>query len=71
MHFTIHHSDRKVIQFAITENPLRECVKQQMIDFEEKVDTTVYMIRDRALEFFFDYENYSIKDVCTSVKAPI
>lgn len=41
-----------------------------MIDFEEKVDAIVYIIRDRASEFFLDYSNFDIKDVCTSVKAP-
>jgi len=41
-----------------------------MIDFEETVNNIVYMIRDRAPEFFLDYSNYGIKDVCTSVKAP-
>ena len=41
-----------------------------MIDFKETVNNTVYMIRDRAPEFFLDYSNYGIKDVCTSVKAP-
>ncbi len=28
------------------------------------------MIRDRAPQFYLDYENYGIKDVCTSIKAP-
>ncbi len=70
VHFIIHHASRRIVQFAITENPVREFVKQQMIDFEEKVDAAVFMIRDRAPEFFLDYGNYGIKDVCTSVKAP-
>jgi len=70
VHFIIHHASRRIVQFAITENTVREFVKQQMIDFEEKVSGTVYMIRDRAPEFFLDYNNYGIKDVCTSVKAP-
>ncbi len=57
VHFIIHHASRRIVQFAITENPVREFVKQQMIDFEEEVDVTVFMIRDRAPEFFLDYSN--------------
>ncbi len=68
VHFIIHHASRRIVQFAITENPVREFVKQQMIDFENKVDTTVFMIRDRAPEFFLNFSSYGIKDVCTSVK---
>lgn len=70
VHFIIHHSSRKIVQFAITKNPVKEFVKQQMIDFENKVKGKIYMIRDRAPEFFIYYENYGIIDICTSVKAP-
>ncbi len=70
IHFIIHHKTRKIIQFATTKNPLKEFVKQQMIDFENIVKGKVYMIRDRASEFFIAYDNYGIIDVCTSVKAP-
>ncbi|MFC1669073.1 integrase core domain-containing protein [Spirochaetota bacterium] len=68
--FIIHHKTREIVQYAITRNPTREFVKQQIIEFEIRVKDKVYMIRDRAPQFFLDYVNYGIIDVCTSVKAP-
>ncbi|MFC1669658.1 integrase core domain-containing protein [Spirochaetota bacterium] len=70
IHFIIHHSSRKIVQFAITKNPVKEFVKQQMIEFENRVKSKIYMIRDRAPEFFIAYDHYGIIDICTSVKAP-
>jgi len=61
--FIICHKTREIVQFAITQNPTLEFVKQQIIDFEHTVNRTVYMIRDRASQFFLDYSAFNIIDV--------
>jgi len=57
-------------QFAITQNPIKEFVRQQIIIFSESMEEKCYMIRDNALQFNLDYMDYCIKEVKTSVKAP-
>jgi|GEM_PF-453102 len=69
--FMISHKTREIVQFAITQNPTREFVKQQLIEFEQHCKNTVHLIHDRDSSFMnIDYLNYGIKDVATSVKAP-
>jgi putative transposase len=68
--FIISHGTREIVQFAITRNPVKEFVKQQMILFEEKIMRPVYLIHDRSGEFFQDYPSFNIKEVISSVKAP-
>lgn len=58
------------MQFAITQNPVREFVRQQLIVFKEEVQTRTYMIHDRAGEFFQNYSAYGIDGVRISTKAP-
>jgi len=69
--FIIAHKSREIIQFAITQHPSMEFVKQQMIIFEEFTKHKVYLIHDRDPGFRnTDYSFYNIKNVCTSVKSP-
>ncbi len=70
VHFVIYHKTREIIQFAITTNPVREFVKQQIIDFSENLSEVVYLIHDRANEFRLNYLDYGIQGVKTSVKSP-
>ncbi len=70
IHFIICHKTRDIVQFAISQFPNRQFVKQQMIEFEERVKQRVYMIHDRTGQFYLDYSYYNIVDVCTSVMAP-
>ena len=70
VHFIICHKTREIVQFAISQFPNKQFVKQQMIEFEETVKRKVYMIRDRTGQFYLDYSYYNIVDVCTSVEAP-
>jgi putative transposase len=70
VYFIIHHKSREIIRFAITRNPVRELVRQQIILFENSLKTAVYMIRDNAAQFNLDYPSYNIKEIKTSVKAP-
>ncbi len=66
--FIIRHQAREIIQFAITTNPVREFVRQQtqrcpcgIIDFSEQLNEIVYLIHDRAGEFYLNYLDYGIK----------
>ncbi|TAL35947.1 MAG: hypothetical protein EPN93_09105 [Spirochaetes bacterium] len=68
--FIISHGTREIVQFAITRNPVKEFVRQQMILFEEKIKRPVYLIHDRSGELFQDYASFGIKEIVTSVKAP-
>ena len=68
--FIISHKTREIIRYAITENPGREFVRQQIIEFEHEIGKIVYMIHDNASQFNIDYLSYSIKGICTSVKSP-
>ena len=71
VYFVIHHKTRGILQFAITQNPIKEFVKQQIILFSENLKDKVYMIRDNAAQFNLDYLLYGIKAVKTSVQAPM
>ncbi len=45
----ISHKTREIIQCAITENPTRELVRQQLILFTESIASRAYLIHDPAL----------------------
>ena len=68
--FIISHKTREIIRFAVTENPVKEFVRQQLIKFEQEIKRIVYMIHDNASQFYFDYLSYGIKEVRTSIQAP-
>ena len=68
--FMIRHETREIIQFGITVNPIREFVRQQIIDFTCVLKNRVYLIHDRTGEFWLNYEDYGMKGIKTSVKAP-
>ena len=46
--FIIHHSTREIVQFAVTQNPVREFVRQQIIELENSLDSIIYLIRDHS-----------------------
>ena len=66
----IYHKTREIVHFAITQNPCREFVRQQLIEFEQTLNGIVYMIHDNAAQFNLTYLAYGIKETKTSVKAP-
>ncbi len=70
VYFILYHKTREIVQFASTTNPAREFVRQQLIEFEQKVDQVVYMIHDHATQFNINYIEYGIKSIRTSVEAP-
>jgi transposase InsO family protein len=62
---------RKIIQFAITEHPVREFIRQQVIEFTSNFPGDKNLIHDRAPEFCcIDFPDYDIKPKKTSVKSP-
>jgi len=68
--FIIYHKTREIVRYAVTENPVREFVRQQLIEFENEMNRLVYLIHDNALQFNLHYLSYSIKGIATSVKSP-
>jgi transposase InsO family protein len=70
VYFILYHKTREIIQLAVTRNPTREYVKQQIIEFEQKLDHFVYIIHDHAAQFNINYIDYSIKGIKTTVEAP-
>ena len=69
-HSILYMKTREIMQFAVTTNPSREFVRQQLIRFSESIEEKVYLIHDRSPELCFHYEDYGLQDVTTSVKAP-
>ena len=70
VYFILYHKTREIIQCAVTRNPTREFVRQQLIRFEQRLDQVCYMIHDHAAPFNLDYISYGMKGIRTSVKAP-
>lgn len=70
VYFILYHKTREIVQFAVTRNPTREFVRQQLIEFEQILDHVVYMIHDHAAQFNLNYIAYGIKGIKTSVKGP-
>jgi len=70
VYFIICHKTRQIVHFAMTKNPCREFVRQQMIEFEQKFNQFIYMIYDNAPQFNLDYVSFGIKGVRTSIQAP-
>ncbi len=68
--FIIRHSTREIVQFAITQNPVREFVRQQIIELENSLDSMIYLIRDNARQFNLNFLDYGIKEIKTSLNAP-
>ena len=72
--FILYMKTREIMQYAVTESPCREFVRQQLMEFSESigiVEEKVYLIHDRSPELCcFHYEDYGVQDVTTSRKAP-
>ena len=68
--FIISHKTREIVRYAITENPTREFVRQQIIEFENEMGKIIYLIHDNASQFNLHYLSYCIKDIATSFKSP-
>jgi putative transposase len=66
----ISHKAREIVRCAITENPTREFVRQQLMLLSEAVAEKAYLIHDNALMFNIDFMAYNLASVKTSVEAP-
>ena len=66
----ISHKTREIVRFAITENPTREFVRQQLMLFTERMASTAYVIHDNALMFNIDFLAYNLVSIKTAVEAP-
>ena len=70
VYFIIYHETREVVQFAMTSNPSREFVRQQLIRLQDTFNHVIYMIYDNAAQFKLNYLDYGIKGIRISVQAP-
>ena len=68
--FILCPKTREIMQYAVTVNPSREFVRQQLIRFSECREEKAYLIHDRSAELCFHYEGYGLQGVTTSAKAP-
>ena len=66
----ISHKSREIMRVAITENPTREFVRQQVILFTERMAGTAFMIHDNAPMFNIDFLAYGLVSINTAVEAP-
>ncbi len=55
--FIIRHKTREIIHFGITMNPVREFIRQQMVEFVYVLKDRIYLIHDRTEEFGLKYRN--------------
>ncbi len=49
--FILYMKTREIMQYAVTENPCREFVRQQLMEFSESIglrEEKVYLIHDRS-----------------------
>jgi putative transposase len=66
----ISHKTREIVRFAITENPTREFVRQQVIRFSESMAGKAYVIHDNSAMFNIDFVAYGLVSINTAVEAP-
>ena len=66
----ISHKTREIVRCAITENPTREFVRQQLIFLSESIANRVYLIHDNARMFTIDMLAYNLVPIRTGVEAP-
>ena len=68
--FFISHQTKEIVRFAITENPVKEFVRQQLMELSEELKRTIYLLHDNAVQFNLRYTDYMMKGIATSVQAP-
>ena len=62
---------RKIVKWSLTENPSREFVRQQLIDFSYNNEDPKNLIFDNAPQFTsINYSDYGITGVNTSLASP-
>jgi hypothetical protein len=55
VYFSIHHQSRQIVHFAMTNTPCVQFVKLQLIQFENTLESIVYMIHDNAAQIKVAY----------------
>ena len=68
--FFISHPTKEIVRFAITGNPVKEFIRQQLIELSEELKWTVFLLHDIAVQFNLRYIDYMMKGIATSVQAP-
>ena len=68
--FIISHGTLEIVRYAITQNPVKEFVRQQIIAFEDEVRKIAYLIHDNTPQFILHYLSYGIKELRISIRSP-
>ena len=68
----IYLQTRQIVQYAVTTNPTRQLVRQQLIEFIWNFeDKRIYLIHDGSGEFCnINYDNFGIEGIKISANAP-
>ena len=70
--FIIHLQTRQIVRYAVTTNPTRQFVRQQLIEFTwDHNGEQVYLIHDSSGEFCnINYDDFGIEEIKISANAP-
>jgi len=70
--FIIHLQTRQIVRYAVTTNPTRQFVRQQLIEFIWNFEgKRIYLIHDSSGEFCnINYDDFGIEGIKISVNAP-
>jgi transposase InsO family protein len=69
--FVISHKTREIVNWAVTQNPVNEFVRQQMIRLIDKIHGPIYLLRDNGSQLGLNYESLAIKEGRTSIISAI
>jgi len=70
--FIIHLQTRQIVRHAVTTNPTRQLVRQQLIEFIWNFEgKRIYLIHDGSGEFCnINYDDFGIEEIKISANAP-
>jgi len=70
--FIIHLQTRQIVRHAVTTNPTRQLVRQQLTEFTWDLNSEqVYLIHDGSGEFCnINYDDFGIEEIKISANAP-
>jgi len=70
--FIIHLQTRQIVRYAVTTNPTRQLVRQQLIEFTWDLNgEQVYLIHDGSGEFCnINYDDFGIEEIKISANTP-
>jgi putative transposase len=68
--FIISHETKRIVQYAISESPIKEFVRQQLIELSEKLKESAFVIHDNAFLFKQRFCDYHMTGIAISLASP-